>query len=176
MNMLKLTQKSCGWLLRPRREAWLLAIGVFLTVNAQAAVTGSITNAVAKPTTLGAAVLDSKRLFALGMIETGNNDGEVGAAGEVSRYQILPAVWRSYSRSADYRNPDVSVQVARRHWTTLANYFKERTGREPGDFDMYVLWNSGFGYYTQKGFVPKRLCFVVRDRAQRYANLVNRRS
>src|ERR1035437_8720650 len=31
-----------------------------------------------------------RRRFALGMIETGNNDREIGGAGEVSRYQLMP--------------------------------------------------------------------------------------
>ena len=36
------------------------------------------------------ALLDRRRQFALGMIETGNQDDEIGRAGEVSRYQIMP--------------------------------------------------------------------------------------
>ena len=40
------------------------------------------------------AVLDLHRRLALGMIETGNRDDEIGGAGEVSRYQIMPSVWR----------------------------------------------------------------------------------
>ena len=37
---------------------------------------------------------DTKLFFALGMIESGNNDRGIGRAGEVSRFQIHPAVWR----------------------------------------------------------------------------------
>src|SRR4051812_33425872 len=78
--------------------------------------------------------LDSKHHFALGMIETGNNDREVGKAGEVSRYQILPSVWKAYSNSREYQNPEVSLQVARQHWIYLATYFKQQAGHEPSDF------------------------------------------
>ncbi|HXG49204.1 MAG TPA: hypothetical protein VNO52_16390, partial [Methylomirabilota bacterium] len=39
-------------------------------------------------------------LEALSLIESGNNDRAIGRAGEVSRYQILPTVWRRYSHSA----------------------------------------------------------------------------
>ncbi len=39
---------------------------------------------------------------------------------------------------------------------------------------MYVLWNTRYGYYASKGFKPARLNPVVRDRAQRFANLVER--
>jgi hypothetical protein len=119
-------------------------------------------------------VLDVRRQLALGMIETGNDDREIGGCGEVSRYQILPSVWRHYSDSRNYHDPQVSREVARRHWTALYNAFKQQAGREPTDFDMYVLWNTHYGYYSGRHFDPARLAPVVRDRAQRYANLVQR--
>ena len=118
--------------------------------------------------------LDARRQFALGMIETGNNDREIGGAGEVSRYQIMPSVWKHYSQSSHYQNPSVSLKVAQSHWMHLYDRFKEQAHREPTDFDMYVLWNTRYGYYASKGFNPKRLSPVVRDRAQRFVNLVER--
>jgi hypothetical protein len=120
------------------------------------------------------AVLDDRRLFALGAIETGNNDNEIGRAGEVSRYQIMPSVWKHYSRSSYYDNPQVSRAVAQQHWSSLRASFKKQTGREPDNFDMYVLWNTCYGYYASKGFQPARLDPTVRDRAQRFVNLVER--
>jgi hypothetical protein len=135
----------------------------------------SINTVVAKnnsPTASSPGVLDERRQFALGMIETGNHDGEIGGAGEVSRYQIMPAVWRRYSDSRNYHDPGVSLEVAREHWIALYTMFKRRAGREPTDFDMYVLWNTSSGYYSSRDFDPSRLGPVVRDRAQRYVNLV----
>jgi hypothetical protein len=117
-------------------------------------------------------VLDWRHQFALGMIETGNNDRRIGGAGEVSRYQIMPTVWQHYSTSRNYSNPQVSLAVARQHWAVLYGDFKHQTGREPSDFDMYVLWNTHGGYYSVRNFNPARLAPVVRDRAQRYVNLV----
>jgi hypothetical protein len=122
-----------------------------------------------------ASVPDSKRLLALGMIETGGNDRQIGGDGEVSRYQLSRAVWKSYRRSDDYSDPEVSMQVAWQHWTYLANYFKQKAGREPDDFDMYVLWNTRYGYYSRKGFSQQGISPVVRDRAERFVNLVNRK-
>jgi hypothetical protein len=123
---------------------------------------------------LKAAVLDDRRLFALGAIETGNNDNEIGRAGEVSRYQIMPSVWKHYSHSSYYDDPQVSRAVARQHWSSLYALFKKQTGREPDNFDMYVLWNTRHGYYASKGFQPARLDPAVRDHAQRFVNLVER--
>jgi len=119
--------------------------------------------------------LDAKRLYALGMIETGNDDRAVGAAGEVSRYQLSPPVWKSYSKSMEYQNPDVAVQVARMHWSYLAAYFKDKNGRAPDDYDMYVMWNTRYGYYARKGFGKRLISPVVQERAQRFVNLVRRK-
>jgi hypothetical protein len=119
--------------------------------------------------------LDSKRLFALGMIETGNDDRAIGLAGEISRYQLSPSVWKSYSRSMDYRNTELAVQVARLHWNYLAAYFKEKTGHLPTDFDMYVLWNTRYGYYAHNHFSKWQISSIVKERASRFVNLVNRK-
>jgi len=77
--------------------------------------------------------LDGRHQYALGMLETGNDDGEIGGAGEVSRYQIMPAVWQHYSDSRNYRNPVVSLAVARQHWAVLFSTFKRQAHREPTD-------------------------------------------
>jgi len=123
---------------------------------------------------VAATALDSRLFFALGMIESGNDDRGIGRDGEVSRYQIHPSVWKAYSTSTDYGNPEVSAQVARQHWNYLTNYFREFAGRDPTAFDMYVLWNTRFGHYARRGFDPARLSSLIRDRAQRFVNLVNR--
>lgn len=132
--------------------------------------------AVACPieTKANASELDTRRQLALGMIETGNNDDEIGGAGEVSRYQIMPSVWKHYSRSSHYQNPAISLAVAKSHWNQLYTRFKQQARREPTDFDMYVLWNTRYGYYASRNFNPARLSAVVRDRAQRFVNLVQR--
>jgi short subunit dehydrogenase-like uncharacterized protein len=116
--------------------------------------------------------LDAARSFALGMIETGNEDNAVGRAGEVSRYQIMPSVWRHYTTSAQHQDPEVALEIARQHWAWLYDYFKHETGREPTDFDMYVLWNTRHGYYANRAFNPSQLHPLVRDRAERFTNLV----
>jgi hypothetical protein len=157
------------WISRGMLAVWLFC------VCAEARAVGPETNTITLQPLDSPASLDAKRLFALGMIETGNDDSEVGAAGEVSRFQIHPTVWKAYSKNFDYRNPEVSVQVAQQHWAKLAGYFAEKTGRQPSDFDMYVLWNTRYGYYANRGFLMARLSPVVKDRAERFVNLVNRR-
>jgi hypothetical protein len=173
-------------LMRAARRCWIGAFALcLLALGSQAVVAPTpaplpLAQAVparqTSPAPAAAPTLDQKHLWALGMIETGNNDWEVGGAGEVSRYQIHPAVWKAYCASRDYENPVVSVRVAKAHWTYLAEYFKEHAGRTPTDFDMYVMWNTTYGYYAHKGFDPHRLAPVVQDRAQRFVNLVHRKA
>lgn len=152
---------------------WLATASLCCPTNAGAITSG--TNVAPLQHLEDTCTLDARRLYALGMIETGNDDRAIGAAGEVSRYQLSPPVWKSYSKSVDYQNPEVALQVARLHWIYLAAYFKEKSGRAPSDYDMYVLWNTRHGYYARKGFSPHRIAAVVQDRSQRFVNLINRK-
>lgn len=155
---------------------WLIAQGLMLgTIIVLTSFGLSSAKAASEISSLipnNPAVLDAHRRFALGMIETANKDNAIGLAGEVSRYQIMPSVWRHYNNSQQYQNPSVSLAVAQKHWLTLYATFKKQARREPNDFDMYVLWNTRYGHYARKGFKPDRLSPVVRDRAQRFVNLV----
>jgi hypothetical protein len=143
-------------------------------VHAAAAGNGIPAARICTPVADNPGVLDKRRQFALGMIETGNDDSEIGGLGEISRYQIMPSVWRQYSSSRSYQDPDASLEVARQHWSVLYARFKQQMHREPTDFDMYVLWNTHYGYYASRGFNPSRLDAGERDRAQRFVNLVER--
>jgi len=113
------------------------------------------------------------KLEALSMIESDNNDLAVGQAGEVSRFQIRPQVWRHYSHSRAYENASVAAAVAQKHIAYLEALFRERTGREATDLDIYILWNAGAGYYERHRFTVDRVHREIRDRAQRYLNLRN---
>jgi len=105
------------------------------------------------------------------MIETGDNDAAVGRAGEVSRYQIKPWIWRGYSQSKAYRDARESTAVAIKFLADLEESFRKRARREPTDFDLYVLWNAGPAYYAKCGFSASRIDPIIRNRARRYDNL-----
>ena len=111
------------------------------------------------------------KLEAISMIETGNNDRAIGRSGEVSRYQIKPHIWKNFSRSRTYANPTVSRTVAEQYLNHLESLFRERTGREPNDFDRYVMWNAGPTYYQKIGFSARRVKPIIRERALRFVNL-----
>ena len=97
-----------------RKILWITLFGAFGALIAHAEVT---------------------KLEALSMIESGDNDAAIGTAGEVSRYQIKPRIWRGYSQSKAYRDASVSAKVAGKHLADLEQAFRTRAGREPGDFD-----------------------------------------
>jgi hypothetical protein len=106
------------------------------------------------------------RLSALSMLETGNNDRMVGRAGEISRYQILKAEWRAVTNSARWTDPQVAKAVTLRIIDRRVAQFRAKHGREPSDFEFYVLWNAP-AHVLHRGKVSK----VVAERAERYANL-----
>src|SRR6266487_342856 len=111
------------------------------------------------------------RLEAISMIETGDNDAARGDAGEISRYQLMPRVWRGYTNSTAYQDHQVSAAVAQRHLDYLERWFVQQVGRIPTEFEVYVLWNAGPTYYGKKHFTPTAVHPSIRERAERFVNL-----
>jgi hypothetical protein len=105
------------------------------------------------------------RWTALSQVESGDNDHAVGRRGEVSRYQMLPEVWRRYAwAKADWRRPSDSLSVARLAMSERCLVFERRFGRRPTDIEFYVLWNA-----PAQILKPSRAVF---KRAERFRNLL----
>ena len=112
--------------------------------------------------------------WALAQIESGhfkNPDTTQGPSGEVSRFQIMPGVWKDYSRSKKYSDPNVAWRVAHRILQDRQGWFVTATGRLPSPFDLYIMWNKP-GLYDRLDFNRKRLPHRLRDVAERFENLV----
>ena len=114
----------------------------------------------------------------LAMIETGAKEARRcaadlvrGSSGEVSRFQILPSVWRQYSKSRDYENPEAAWVVAQNVLATRAQAFHEKTGRDPSAMELYLLWHKPT-LFKAAGFSPTRMKKIYQQRAERFANLV----
>jgi hypothetical protein len=114
----------------------------------------------------------------LAMLETGAIQPQYGApdrirgnSGEVSRYQIMPDVWRRYSNSREYENPEVSWQVASKILSDRIEWFKKIEGREPSSMEIYLLWNKP-GHFQATGFTASKVKKSYRERANRFANLM----
>ncbi len=132
--------------------------------------------AMAVASALAAPAMDVRE--ALGHFETGAAqptrcaaDAKIGSRQEVSRFQILPTVWRRYSSSAEYENPDVAWNVARRILEERRQTFRRATGRECDGVDLYILWNAP-GLYQRSRWDRGLVSPVVLERAQRFANLL----
>ena len=104
------------------------------------------------------------RLSALSMLETGNNDRQIGRKGEVTRFQILPRLWRQYGQGDPMNATDAARAVQRIMSERLGRAALPRRLPHPiTNFDFYVLWNA-----------PAEIRHpspVVRERACRFANL-----
>ena len=99
-------------------------------------------------------------------------DAKIGTRREVSRFQILPAVWRRYADSRDYQDPDTAWTVAERILLERYATFRAATGREWDAVDFYIMWNAP-GDYQRVNWDRSRMSYVVRERAQRFANLLH---
>jgi hypothetical protein len=114
----------------------------------------------------------------LAMFETGATSGRKSAAdyvrggsGEVSRFQIMPDVWRRYTKSREYDNPEVAWNVAQRIIADRMADFRRAAGREPNGLELYLLWNKP-GHFAAAGYQASRVKSDYRSRAQRFANLL----
>ena len=98
-------------------------------------------------------------------------DRFVGGHKEISRFQILPAVWRKYSDSPKYQDPQIAWGVASRILRDREQEFRQSARREWDYVDMYLLWNAP-GQYRRARWDRSKVSRVVRERAQRFGNLM----
>ena len=102
------------------------------------------------------------RWSALSMIETGDNDHAIGARGEVSRFQIRPELWPG----GNSQNLQDALAAAREVMRPRLTTFEKNHSRPATDLEFYILWNAPWEVDH-----PSK---VVKERAQRFANLVQR--
>lgn len=98
-------------------------------------------------------------------------DRLVGKHNEISRYQILPSVWRQYSGARNYHDPELAWRVAARILHDRESWFRGATGRTWDYIDIYVMWNAP-GQYSRAQWNRARISPAVRERAERFANLM----
>ena len=117
-------------------------------------------------------VRDSLAMFESGATgpEASAADRVRGGAGEISRFQILPEVWRAYSKSKDYTNPKVAWTVAQRILDDRISDFQKATGRPPKPVELYLLWNKP-GHFAAKGYSVRKVASHYRLKAERFENL-----
>ena len=115
-----------------------------------------------------ATLFGADRLGALSAVESGGNDKAIGRRGEVSRYQILPVVWKEYARPGmkPHRMSD-ATEVTLRIMADRVRKFYGIYNRLPTDTEWYGLWNAPAQLLNRRGMSP-----VVYKRASRFANLV----
>lgn len=111
------------------------------------------------------------RLNALSIVESRNNDHAIGKKGEISRYQILPRVWREYSKLKNYRNSSISRNIAKKIMSDREILFRKITGRIPNHKEWYLLWNapSIFRRSDYKFHITRS---ILKGRAERFSNVV----
>lgn len=106
-------------------------------------------------------------LACLSMIESGDNDREVGDLGRSrGRYQISQKVWERHTTwpfrwaHTKKHSDDVATRIIYARTVVFIKDFH----RDPTPFEIYVLWNAP----AQIGHPSK----VVTEKAKRFENLV----
>ena len=102
-------------------------------------------------------------------------DRRVGSRMEVSRFQILPVVWRQYSPSHNYQDPETAWDVANKILNEREQAFRRGANRDWDAVDLYLMWNAP-GVYQRANWDRARVSRLVLERAQRFANLMQTRS
>lgn len=133
-------------------------------------------------TLLHAAALPPGTREALAQFETGATqptacagDLAVGSHKEISRFQILPAVWREYSRADNFHDPNAAWLVTKKILQDREVEFRRATGREWDAVDLYVMWNAP-GVYRRAHWDRAKVSRVVLERAKRFANIMQQRA
>lgn len=112
---------------------------------------------------------------ALCQVETGCNPKAIGAKGEITEYQILPAIWVTECRLGgfpphDRRSRDRAWFIAHRLLQRRVNTFASTTKRVPSPREIYALWNAP-GTFAEKGYRWNLLSPAVKERCLRFAAL-----
>lgn len=111
-------------------------------------------------------------LEALSMIESNDRDRARGRHGEVSRYQILPHIWKQFGGNGfNPRDPRQSRVVAEFILQDRIRVFVRVTKRFPVDYEIYALWNCP-GLLYQHQWDWTRLPPKIKERCQRFHNLM----
>lgn len=118
-------------------------------------------------------------LLALAQVETADanhpqgNDLHHGKSGEVSRYSIMPRVFKRYRGfgEADPTNPEHAATAAMNVIMYRNGVFKKATGHPPSYADIYGMWNKP-DLMRKAHYRVDRLPPRVRARCLRFQNLV----
>ena len=109
--------------------------------------------------------MQASLLPALSYIESRHRDKARGRAGEVSRYQVMPYVWREY-KGRNPRDKAEADRVALRILTDRTARFTALRKRPPTTAETYLLWARPAWAYRGH-WTP-----VLKERANRFAAAV----
>lgn len=121
-------------------------------------------------------VTNEIRWEALSMQESGDDDNAVGPAGEVSRYQILPSVWRQYTELplSEARNPLTARAVAEAVMRDRIRHCGN-PDYQPDDFNWAILWKAPAFITDYKMFQTHPHLFEIKkEQSQCVVNLMHK--
>lgn len=119
-------------------------------------------------------IQDLEFLRAIAMVESGEEDRCIGRNGEVSRYQILPWIWKSYSPYPltidNIRDPNKSAHTCYLILKDHSDELMKITKDYPTIKEVYITYNYGFKRLRKHKYNFSRLPESVKCRAHRVEN------
>ena len=104
-------------------------------------------------------------LKALEEVESNGNPRAVGRHGEMTKFQVMPSVWREYNNKPIHRcGPNEIAATVKEIWSDRVDAFTLRHGRKPTAAELYLIWHR-----PARATRPTK---VERERAVRFSNLV----
>jgi hypothetical protein len=123
---------------------------------------------------LALAISEARMLDSLAGIESGGEDRAIGRAREVSRYQIMPSLWRRTLAENHWHGSPHDPKLARRVALDIlerrVKRFAEATRRPPCLEEVYALWTAP-GLLAARGWQWQRLPPKIKERCIRFNNL-----
>lgn len=116
---------------------------------------------------------DAPFFRALGEIESLNKDEAIGLKGEVSRFQIMPAMWKRYSDKpiSKAKDPELATKIVVQICRDNSELFFHYARRYPTIKELYVMYNLGFTKYHKKNLAWDLLPLDTRERATAFEYL-----
>lgn len=116
----------------------------------------------------------TNNICAIAVIESNDKMRAVGAKGERTAWQIMPATWNAYVKPNEKLNMlsrEDAYVIACRIYSHNYVRFVHATGNYPTHTDVYAMWNLGFNGYRRRRFDIDRCPMITRRAAARYMTL-----
>lgn len=113
------------------------------------------------------------QLYALSYVESRHRDAKRGAAHEITRFQMLPSIWRQFSGGVKWNPKDPAVRlkafdVARKAWSYDVRHSPWHPAL-PSNELLYAAWQQGWVKCKKLGWRLDLMPRLTQRKAREFA-------